>query len=228
MPYDFGPQQAISYLMDEYGLPKHIAAGIAGNISVESGFDAGINEADPLVEGSRGGYGIYQATGPRREDMEAFLSGDLENPYRQLDFMMHEMDTTEKAARDRLMEAKNVDEAARVMSERFLRPGIPHLERRINAARRYAGLEPMAPGPTRQRAGLGLPLQRRPQSRPELPEDQWMQDEYADNWIGRVQEKRDTMRQNVGQKLGLNKSQTGALGEGLQGLGQYLMRGGIG
>lgn len=124
------------------GIPPHIAAGIAGNIAVESRFDPGINEISPLVPGSRGGFGLFQHTGPRRRALEAFAQqrgvpvNDLNT---QLDFALHELQTTEKAAGEALFKAQTPEEAARVFSEKFLRPGIPHLDRRISAARSIFG-----------------------------------------------------------------------------------------
>ena len=72
------------------------------------------------------------------------------------------------------------------------------------------------------RAAQGLPT--RPKARPEEPKEP----EYADNWMGRVQKKRDTMRAGVGDKLGLDDKQMEGIGGGLQGLGKYMMQGGLG
>lgn len=119
------------------GFPAHVAQGIIGNIAVESGFDPSINEIAPLVPGSRGGFGLFQHTGPRRRALEAFASqtgrplADIDT---QLDFVVQELGTTEKAAADALKGAKTTEEAARIFSEKFLRPGIPHLDQRIAAA----------------------------------------------------------------------------------------------
>ena len=124
------------------GVPPHIAAGIAGNIAVESGFNPGINEIRPVVPGSRGGFGLFQHTGPRRRALEAFAQqrgtpvGDLDT---QLDFALQELRTTEKAAGEELFKARTAEDAARIFSERFLRPGVPHLDRRISAAQQIFG-----------------------------------------------------------------------------------------
>lgn len=126
----------------ERGLPEHIAYGIAGNISVESRLDPGINEVSPLVEGSRGGYGLNQWTGPRRRQFESYAEdrgrglSDLDT---QLDFTLWELENTERNAMNALMGAENVSDAARIYSQKFLRPGIPHLDRRISEANRLAG-----------------------------------------------------------------------------------------
>jgi len=124
------------------GLPLHIAQGFVGNMGVESGFDPGINEISPLVEGSRGGYGLYQLTGPRRRQYEEYARQrgvELASVDAQLDFLMHELATTESRAFGRIQAAQTPEEAARLVSEAFLRPGIPHLDRRIEETSRLAG-----------------------------------------------------------------------------------------
>ncbi|MDE0590418.1 phage tail tip lysozyme [Halocynthiibacter sp. C4] len=126
------------------GVPEHIAYGIGGNISVESGFNSGINEINPVVEGSRGGFGLNQWTGPRRTQLEAFAA-DLgvapDDMDAQLDFTLWELLNTEKRAAEALFSASTPEEAARIYSDQFLRPGIPHLDRRIAEAARLAGGE---------------------------------------------------------------------------------------
>ena len=56
------------------GLPEHIADGFVMNFQDESGLRTDINEQSPIVPGSRGGYGLAQWTGPRRNQLEAFAS----------------------------------------------------------------------------------------------------------------------------------------------------------
>lgn len=129
------------------GLAPHIAAGIAGNLEVESGFDPAINEIAPLVEGSRGGFGLAQWTGPRRRQYEQFAQtrgADLADTDTQLDFLLWELGNSERRAGERLSQAKTAEDAARIFSNDFLRPGIPHLDRRIKAAARFSG-EPVGP-----------------------------------------------------------------------------------
>lgn len=118
------------------GLPDPIAQGFLANFAVESGFDPGINEIKPLVPGSRGGFGLAQWTGPRRRQLESFASergkpvNDLDL---QLDFLMHELGSTEKRAAEAIMAAQSPEEATRLISNKFLRPGIPHMDRRLAA-----------------------------------------------------------------------------------------------
>lgn len=120
------------------GIPAHIAYGIAGNMQIESdGFQTDVNEYAPLVPGSRGGYGLNQWTGPRRRQYEAFAADRGVNPSdldTQLDFTLWELQNTEAPAWMALRQASTPGEAAQIYSEKFLRPGIPHLERRVAAA----------------------------------------------------------------------------------------------
>lgn len=110
----------------------------------ESGYNTGMNEAAPIVPGSRGGYGLNQWTGPRRRAIEAEAErlgvpvSDLEF---QLDYTMQELQGPERRAYDALMGTSSPTDAARIYSEQFLRPGIPHMDRRLGEAARLAGIE---------------------------------------------------------------------------------------
>lgn len=124
------------------GLPHHVALGAAGNISIEApNFNTGVNEYAPIVPGSRGGYGLNQWTGPRRKQFERFADDrgaaydDLDT---QLDFTVWELQNTESRAGNALARTTTPEEAARVYSNQFLRPGIPHLDRRIAATNALA------------------------------------------------------------------------------------------
>lgn len=132
------PRKVVSGLIAR-GVPPHVAIGLTGNLSVESnGLTLDINEISPLVPGSRGGFGLAQWTGPRRRQFERFAGQNTADFDTQLDFLVHELNTTERRARDALYATKTADEAARVTSKRFLRPGIPHLDRRISETRRIS------------------------------------------------------------------------------------------
>lgn len=148
------------------GMPEHIAYGVAGNMAVESGFNPGINEINPVVPGSRGGYGLNQWTGPRRVQYEQFAQdrgAPLNDVDAQLDFMFWELENTEKRAADALYAADTVEDAARVYSDRFLRPGVPHLDRRISEAQSLSQGNALSAAPQpapRQNALAGQPQQQ--------------------------------------------------------------------
>lgn len=143
------------------GLDPWEAMGIAGNMAVESGFDTGINEVAPLVAGSRGGYGLNQWTGPRRRQYEAFAGergAALDDLNTQLDFTIWELQNTERGAMDALNASTNPQEAAMAYMNEFLRPGIPHADRRAEETARIAGL-PMTAGQSQQPNALAYGAQ---------------------------------------------------------------------
>jgi len=126
---------AMQYIMSK-GYQKHQAAGLVGNLLHETG-----GTLDPnILEAGRGpGYGLAQHTGPRRKELEAFASqrGSPVNEFwTQLDFIMHELETSEASAGESLRNAQDVDTATRVVSEKYERPGKPMLESRLAQARR--------------------------------------------------------------------------------------------
>lgn len=137
-----GADQIVAGLVAR-GVPPIAAIGLAGNLTVESGLNPGINELAPLVPGSRGGWGLAQWTGPRRRQFEDFARNrgvGFDDLDAQLDFLTWELGNTEARAAQALYAATSPAEAARIASQQFFRPGIPHLDRRISEAERIAGM----------------------------------------------------------------------------------------
>lgn len=167
------PRKIISGLIQR-GVPRNAAIAIAGNIAVESGFRTDINEIAPLVEGSRGGYGLPQWTGSRRRQFEAFAGDNASNLDTQLDFLVHELNTTEARARDAIYAAPDAQTAARLVSDRFLRPGIPHMDRRLAETNRLADMPIAAPQQNQPAAQNTLSAQvpQRMEPRLNLPNNQ--------------------------------------------------------
>lgn len=127
------------------GLPEHVADGFLMNFQDESGFNSGINEAEPTVPGSRGGYGLYQLTGPRRVAYEQYaqqLGVDPSNVDAQLDFMMSELQGPEARAAKSIFAAPDAGSAAAAIATNFLRPAKEHLDARVS---RYTGGGAAAP-----------------------------------------------------------------------------------
>lgn len=127
----------------ERGLPQHVAEAFAMNMQDESGFDPGINEINPTVKGSRGGYGLYQLTGPRRRAYEAFAAERgtaLNDPDAQLDFLVMELAGPEKRAAERIMSTSNAGEAGAAIVNYFLRPAEKH--RAAREAKYLGGAQP--------------------------------------------------------------------------------------
>lgn len=130
-------------LQRDLGLSQEQAAGVVGNLAHESGNFATLQEVSPLVEGSRGGYGYAQWTGPRRRAFEAWSAENGLDPSSydaNYGFLLHELTSTpERAVMDDLRGANDPASAARVFSNQFLRPGIPHMDNRLALAQRYYG-----------------------------------------------------------------------------------------
>lgn len=116
------------------GLPEHVADGFVMNMKDESGLNPGINEIAPLVPGSRGGFGLYQLTGPRRVAYEQWATQNgfpLDSVDAQLDFLMMELQGPEAAAAQRIMAAPDAGSAAAAIVTDFLRPSPEHRDRRV-------------------------------------------------------------------------------------------------
>lgn len=134
------PQFVIEGLMRR-GYPAHVAQGFVMNMMDESGLRPGINEAAPIVPGSRGGFGLYQLTGPRRTAYEQFAAQRGVNPAdanAQLDFLDYEMKGPESRAAKSILSTSNPQEAAVAIARDFLRPASEHLQNRVA---RYSGAD---------------------------------------------------------------------------------------
>jgi hypothetical protein len=121
-------------LMLDRGMPPHVAEGFLMNFRDESGFNPGINEISPMVPGSRGGFGLYQVTGPRRRAYESFASErglPLDSPEAQIDFMMTELQGPESGAARSIFAAQDPNQAAVAIARDFLRPAPENLQRRV-------------------------------------------------------------------------------------------------
>lgn len=119
------------------GYEPHIAAGLMGNFMQESG--TRLNTA--AVGDNGAAIGMGQWNGPRQRALRAFAAArdeDWTNIDTQIAFFHHEMQTSERGAAARILAAPDAATAARIASEAFWRPGIPHLDRRINFARQIA------------------------------------------------------------------------------------------
>lgn len=129
-------------LQRDLGISPEQAAGIVGNLAHESGGFKTLQEINPLVEGSRGGYGYAQWTGPRRRQFEAWAEAQGLDPTSyaaNYGFLKHELtNTSESRVMNSLAGADTYQDAAAIFSNQFLRPGIPHMENRLALAGRYA------------------------------------------------------------------------------------------
>lgn len=139
-------QTIMKGLMDR-GMPEHIARGFVMNFRDESNLNPGINEQNPIVPGSRGGFGLAQWTGPRRRALEAYAAergvpaSDLGT---QLDFLMTELQGTESSAWEAIQASSDPGSAAAAIVNNFLRPAEEHRARREARYRSSGGATPPA------------------------------------------------------------------------------------
>ena len=134
---------AFNYLQQK-GLAPHQAAGIVGNFAQES-------NVNPNITNSIGAFGAGQWLGARKKALFDFAKRNGQDPANlqtQLDFTMHELNTTEKGAFNTLKGTKTSAEAAQVFRKKYERPGEHEANdnRRIQEARK---LHPFQKGGTK-------------------------------------------------------------------------------
>lgn len=143
-------QQAYQYFVGR-GVPPAAAAGIVGNLDVESG-----GFADDVIAGTRrgdngtAGY-VPQLRGDRLAAFETWAAQNKQNPAdlnAQLGFVLEQMDPNSPfrdpqsaKVRDALWAAKTPDEATRLFMDGFERPhpDYAHFDRRLSAAQKVFG-----------------------------------------------------------------------------------------
>lgn len=120
----------------ERGMPAHVADAFLVNFQDESALNPGITEGAENVHGTRG-YGLYQLTNtpgsPRRTRYEDFAKGkgkaanDIDA---QLDFLVHELETTHRGVKDDIVGAPDVASSAKAIVNKFLIPAKQHRDSR--------------------------------------------------------------------------------------------------
>lgn len=134
----YGPR-----MMRDLTLDKMKVAGFFGNMAVESDQFRALQEYNPTIKGSRGGWGWVQWTGPRRRQFEAFAKAEgyaLDDEEAFYQFLLHELQTAERSALAAVRKTTSVEEAAEVVMRRYERPGVPHLDKRKQFAREALGV----------------------------------------------------------------------------------------
>lgn len=127
-------------LMVDFAITKEDAAAIVGNLGHESAGFTKLQEEKPTVQGSRGGYGWAQWTGPRRRAFEAYCDRNKLNPASDAanyKFLWNELKGnigTEGAALGKVAAASGVEAKTKAFELAFLRAGIKHYPSRIKYA----------------------------------------------------------------------------------------------
>lgn len=121
----------------EFQFSVEDAAAVAGNGGHESLGFTKLQEISPTVKGSRGGYGWFQWTGPRRKQFEKFCadmkmlpSSDAAN----IEFLVHELKTTERAAIAKTKAGKTLYDKVVGFELGFERAGVKHYDSRFRWA----------------------------------------------------------------------------------------------
>jgi hypothetical protein len=128
--------------------PK-VTAAIMGNIDVESGFDP--NKKQILKDGTVGkGRGLFQMEvgGPMFDAYQQYIkNNNMPNTGgSQINFVIqalkddsvYDIGSGHRKKLQAAFKTGNVDLITREFSKRFLRPGKPHLNRRLKSARKFA------------------------------------------------------------------------------------------
>lgn len=128
-------------LMEDFPITPLDAAAILGNLGHESGGLTILQEINPVVKGSRGGYGWPQWTGARRRAYEAYCKRTKKDPasdeanYAYLFLELKGVEGSEKAAIGKTVAAKDLDAKVIAFEKAFLRAGVKHYPSRQNWAR---------------------------------------------------------------------------------------------
>tara|TARA_R110002153_G_scaffold267078_1_gene430886 strand:+ start:195 stop:1094 length:900 start_codon:yes stop_codon:yes gene_type:complete len=138
-------------LKRDFGFSDTQAAAFVGNLAVETDQFKTLQEYNPTVEGSRGGYGFAQWTGPRRVAYEKFAKDNNLDPTSyeaNYSFLKLELTTNMPETignigvntASRLKDKQDLQSASDFVTEYFLRPGVPHTDKRRAAAQRVLDL----------------------------------------------------------------------------------------
>ena len=136
------PKDVVHEILSESFSPE-VVAGILGNIDVETG---GTFRHTQKQEGGSG-VGLFQFTyPPMKKAYKQYLQdvGKPDNSNSQISFVFetlkddkfYDIGAGHRKELKKVFESGNVEEIAKQFSERFLRPGKPHLKRRIESALR--------------------------------------------------------------------------------------------
>lgn len=135
----------MSDLQEVLGITKAQAAGIVGNFDHETGGFKYLQELNPTVPGSKGGRGFAMWTGPRRKAFESWSAENNLDPDSydaSFGFFVHEVqNTSEGRFMEALEKTTTAEQAAKVFSRNYLRPGKPMMNKRVSASTNYYNMD---------------------------------------------------------------------------------------
>lgn len=113
------------------GLNAHQAAGIVGNLIVESSLNT-------TIKGDGGkAFGLAQWHPDRQKGLKLLAqkrNTDISDFDTQLEYVWEELNSGYKTALNKIMNSKNTKEATTAFMKHYEQPGIPHFERRLQEA----------------------------------------------------------------------------------------------
>jgi len=116
------------------GYTKEQASGIVGNLHAESGL---ITHRAQVGGGP--GFGLAQWEGPRQADFRRIMKKDIKDStdLDQLNFILWELNNTEKSAKQALLTAKTPEQAAEIFAKKYERMKTYNKEREHYARKFY-------------------------------------------------------------------------------------------
>ena len=149
--YNAASEAAMYNYLSNSGLNSAQAAGIMGNLAVESLLNSNINQFNGPA------YGLIQAEGARKKALKSyqgnpyvFGSGLLPEEQKQLDYIINiginnytpgewgrQGYNGARAARKAFIDSSDVNEASDIFMRNYLRPGKPHQDRRRKMSNYY-------------------------------------------------------------------------------------------
>ena len=115
--------------MQDFGASELDAAAVFGNAGHESAGFTKLQEMRPTVKGSRGGWGWFQWTGPRRVAFEAYCKRhgfDPASDEANYKWLFIELTTTEKDAIAKLKAAGTLEAKVKAFELAYERAGVKH------------------------------------------------------------------------------------------------------
>ncbi len=131
--------RAMRELMAAFPLTVADAAAILGNAGHESNGFRTLQEVKPTVAGSKGGYGWFQWTGPRRREFEAWAKArslSVDSYEANVGFMTHELRGKEAKAIQALLAVEGLEAKVIAFEKAYERAGVKHYPSRIEWAKR--------------------------------------------------------------------------------------------
>lgn len=126
------------------------AAAVFGNAGHECAGFLKLQEISPTVPGSRGGYGWFQWTGPRRRSFEAYCQRNKLNPASDeanYKYLFVELNGDEQGAIPALKKARDLRGKVIAFEAAYERAGVKHYDSRVSWANIALGAYEAKQGP---------------------------------------------------------------------------------